>query len=335
MKSEPMDEDLIGYLLGALDPVTHRHVEAHVRTHPEARARLDLLEQALAPLAEDAAPPAPPPGLAAAAIARVAAYRAAELPPAVAWAPGRLPPAPEPSRHQVGSPGRGWGRRGDWAVAALLLVLLGGLTAPMLVGRWHDYRRTACENNLRLFWGDLQAYADRGAGDLPRVEADGPRAVAGIFVPVLNDAGVLGEASVTCPGEGRPGAPRSASRRSVRELEELHRSDPAGYQAVARELAGGYAYCLGYREGSLHRGLRRGPDDDLPVLADRPQDGGGNSLNHGGGGQNVLYVGGNVRWCVHPGVGPGGDDIYLNQDFQVRAGLHRADSVLGGSDTRP
>ena len=48
-----MDEHLVGYLLETLGPVTHKRVEAYLRTHPEAREKLDLLRQALAPLAED------------------------------------------------------------------------------------------------------------------------------------------------------------------------------------------------------------------------------------------------------------------------------------------
>jgi hypothetical protein len=52
-------------------------------------------------------------------------------------------------------------------------------------------------------------------------------------------------------------------------------------------------------------------------------------------GHNVLYIGGNVRHCTNPRVGVDGDDIFLNQAFQVAPGLHRDDSVLGPGDVTP
>src|SRR3954447_25934164 len=106
MKSEPMEENLVGYLLGALTPGERQQVEAYLRARPDARARLALLEQALAPLADDEDPPPPPRGLAASTLARGAKEQ------------GRRPPWP--FRHQLDGRGRHWARRVDWAVAAVL-----------------------------------------------------------------------------------------------------------------------------------------------------------------------------------------------------------------------
>src|SRR5689334_13792003 len=76
MKSEPaMEEHLVGYLLGSLDPVTHQRVEAYLRTRPEAQETLYLLRQAVAPLAEDGEDFEPPPGLVLATLDRVAELR--------------------------------------------------------------------------------------------------------------------------------------------------------------------------------------------------------------------------------------------------------------------
>jgi prepilin-type processing-associated H-X9-DG protein len=60
-----------------------------------------------------------------------------------------------------------------------------------------------------------------------------------------------------------------------------------------------------------------------------------NSINHDGRGQNVLYVGGHVRWAVQPTVGEDCDHIYINHHNRVGAGVCRIDSVLGSSDARP
>src|SRR5262245_5015121 len=130
-----MEEHLVGYLLGTLDPVTHRRVEAHLKSHPEAAERLALLEQMLAPLDVDAGHPEPPPGLVVSTLARVAEHRCA------------LPAAPPASPHQTTAPQR-WARRIDWLVAASVLIVVAGLGTPWLAGAWNRHQRLACENNL-------------------------------------------------------------------------------------------------------------------------------------------------------------------------------------------
>jgi hypothetical protein len=127
-------------------------------------------------------------------------------------------------------------------------------------------------------------------------------------------------------------------------LEDLRRERPSEFVRFASAASGCYAYVLGYRdeEGRLV-GVRRGPDTDgLPVLADRPPFGDGgvsvaavNSANHGGSGQNVLYLGGNVQFVKHRNVGVNSDDIYLNRNGRVEAGANRWDTVLGASAARP
>ena len=80
--------------------------------------------------------------------------------------------------------------------------------------------------------------------------------------------------------------------------------------------------------------------DLLPILADAPANNErcqprGNSGNHGGRGQNVLYVSGAVRYCTTRTVGMDRDDIYLNLDQRVNAGLNSRDTVLGAGATQP
>jgi hypothetical protein len=50
-----------------------------------------------------------------------------------------------------------------------------------------------------------------------------------------------------------------------------------------------------------------------------------NSLNHGGEGQNVLYIGGIVMWWTTPDVGIDGDNIWCAQfgDGSANAGSPR------------
>jgi hypothetical protein len=317
-----MDENLVGYLLKSLDPDEEQAVEIELRGRPELQARLDLLRRALAPLGDDAEGPEPPPGLMLATLARVAEARCRPRPAA-----DRPPPPPLPRRR--------WAPRPDLLVAAGLLIVVLGLGGTGLARLWRVYdQRSACANNLRVLWHGLHNYSEVHEKAFPRLDEGGARGVAGAFVPILADAGLLPTgASLVCPAEGPQPQP---TRRSLRELEDLLQGRPEEFAAAARDLAGSYAYSLGYREGNVYHQLRSDSGDDLPILADHlPCDAPGNSPNHGGGGQNVVGVGGQVRWCTQRTVGAGGDDIYLNRRNEVRAGLDRDDTVLGCGDAAP
>jgi hypothetical protein len=323
MKCDGMEENLVGYLLKSLDDETHQQVEASLETSPELRSRLELLERALAPLGADTEAPEPRPGLVLSTLARIAEHQCR-----------KLPDAPPPSRSQAASVGRYWIRRPDALVAAVLLIVFGGLSVSALMHLWRDYNaRLDCQNNLRVIGGGLQRYCDAHEGDFPRVEETGPHGVAGIFVPVLfEDGSLTPEVSLRCPAQRTT----AAKARSLRELEELYENDRPRFRLEATQLAGDYAYTLGYRDGAGHHGLRCDSGDRLPIMADRlgalSQR---NSANHGGRGQNVLYLGGNVLWCTQRTVGVDGDDIFLNWDNQVLAGKAREDTVLGASGDTP
>jgi hypothetical protein len=82
--------------------------------------------------------------------------------------------------------------------------------------------------------------------------------------------------------------------------------------------------------------MRRDSGDLFPILADRPSlDPFAASPNHYGSGQNVLYIGGDVRWCTQRTVGVDLDDIYLSKRGLVEAGENRTDTVLGPSEATP
>jgi len=107
-------------------------------------------------------------------------------------------------------------------------------------------------------------------------------------------------------------------------------------QEVADKLLGSYAYSLGYRDAAgQYHSLRREGNEHLPIMADRPppDPSAGNSPNHGGQGQNVLFIGGDVKFLIEPTIHD--DHIYLNQEKKVAAGVNESDIVLGASKARP
>jgi hypothetical protein len=334
-----MEENFVGYLLGALDAESEREVEAYLRGQPESSKKLELLRQALQPLSADREAPVPPSGLRIRTLARVAEYRCRDLP--------RAPVAP-PIRSRA--PVRSWWRRTDLLVAASLLLLLLPLLPPTLTHLRAQRDIVECQDNLRHFYTALMAYSERHRGALPKVEAEPPRHVAGIFVPILYDANLLqGNFTVECPANGRRPPPAI----SVQDLEREYQAGQERFKDCARRLAGCYAYTLGYRDAGQLCGLSfdqgQPNNNSLPIMADRPpfeQDNPSswrlppgnnlkNSLNHGGIGQNVLYLSGRVRFCTKRTVGVDGDDIYLNKDNLPEAGIDRWDSVLGASGFHP
>jgi prepilin-type processing-associated H-X9-DG protein len=321
-----MDENLIGYLLKALDADEQREVEKYLREHPEAHKRLDRLRAQLGALAHDADEGEPPAGLWVKALARVAEHKCRAA----------LPPAP-PAAARSGAGGRPtWWRRADVLVAAVLLVVVGGLGAVWLANAHRDQARIECENNLHRFDLALEEYASTHNGQFPWVGAEPPKNFAGSFVPALNEAGAMPAGlSVNCPGD----PPRPPSAVTFADLGQMSRDD---FKAVTRNLAGCYAYSLGYREagGTALYGLTKGMDSYLPLMADAPSCDGsndvlaGNSTNHGGRGQNVLFIDGHVEFRTTRSLG-GDDDIYLNAEHKVAAGRGPGDAVLGRSDAVP
>ena len=313
-----MDENLVGYLLNSLDPDTHRQVDAYLRANPAARQRLEQLRQALEPLAADTDAGEPTPGLCIRTLARIARHqvrRGSAANGATARPVVNLPPAPRPSPSQAAGAARGRWRRADVLVAAAMLLAVLGLAVAALPRLWSESRVYACKDNLRLFHHALADYSDRHSHAFPMVEGQPPRNVAGAFVPILSDAGALpSNVSLTCPGKGSDAAPGP-------DLGKLQ-----------------YAYSLGYLATGVLNGLRSDDGDPLPIMADGPdvrygQVLSGNSLNHEGRGQNVLFTDGHVEFRTVRAVG--GDDIYLNQDGLVAAGRSRFDTVLGASWATP
>jgi prepilin-type processing-associated H-X9-DG protein len=326
-----MDENLIGYLLNALDSDTRQETEKYLLKNPEARERLNRMTEALGPLEADRDAIDPPPGLWARTLARVAESQCRQLPSA----PRRLAARSETTH-------RSWWRRADVLVAASVLLCVSLMFPPVLAKIRHQRDIVACQNNLHDFYVALNHYSDRHRGNFPDVAtaAPSPFNVAGNFVPMLMEEGLLADqVSVQCPAYGRWTHPQYT-------LHDLQNMDPDELDSRIWNLAGSYAYSLGYRDASGEHGPGLDPNQlssMRPIMADRPPrdivlGATSNSPNHGGNGQNVLFMDGHCAFCsqrVLPCSAGGFDDIYLNKDNQVQAGLSPWDTVLGDSAAHP
>lgn len=314
-----MEENLVGYLLNSLDDATHREVEAFLRNDPQARAHLALLRDALAPLQADSEAPAPPPGLAARTVARFDRVPTRKLPHA-------------PALVGAAEGGRPFWRRMDYLIAASLLFIAVGLGVQGLyVHVQKNAAKVLCEDNLRQLAGGLKTYQDMHSR-LPDVTAvQMPRPAAGLVVPIMMDAGTLPpQAAIRCPSADAD-EPRPLSLSALRNL------NPEEFEKQVKRLTS-YAYSLGFNDD---RGYHAPQTTDatgaaLPLMADGPpaEVRTGNNVLHGVPGQNVLFHDGHVRFLTSRMM-DGQDDIYLNWDNKVAAGLNRRDAVLGSSGSQP
>ncbi len=319
-----IEQHLLGHLLNADDPDTCGEVERLVGCNPRSKRTLDALRAALAPLAADREDDPPPPDLWLRTVARVAEYMVAtESAPSQAEEPpafGRIltqhvngplpsPPAPKapspPTLMPASDPDINLPRR--WNVLAVVGLSLAGLAFlfPAVVHVRQQSARMACQDSMRRFHEAAESYAARNDGAMPRIE-DGEKAAR--VIAMLEESGSVGpNERFACPA------------------------------APAEPAFANYSYTLGYRdEAGQLCGLKRSDNDAMPLLADAPLRTTEThaSANHRHG-QNVLFLGGNVRFCSHVNVGIDQDDIFVNDRGQVGAGLRRLDTVLGRADERP
>jgi len=320
-----VEETLLGHLLKANDPETTREVERILASDPGAIHDLAALRAAIAPLEAAREEFEPPPDLWARALARVAEHVVATEGPitrpedcrteerirtAAAVAepvPAARTITPSSAASEAGLPPPR--RRNVVAVLGLSLAAL-ALVFPAVVHWRYQVHQARCQDTMRNFYQAAADYTENHDGQFPQV-ADGKE--ASTVADALKVQGYLPQdVRFTCPA-ARP-------------------------EETAPVTLANYAYNLGFRDeaGALH-GLERQPGYDLmPILADAPirQAGQVMPANHRHG-QNVLFGGGNVRFCTTPTVGVGGDDIYTNVRGEVGAGLHRLDCVLGRPEERP
>lgn len=203
-----MQEDLLGYLLGALEPDEMQRVENMLRESEEARRMLADLERKLRPLQDDCEVIEPPPG-------DLISRTMDSLPP-LPRIPGResSPAAAsvEPASNRatmtpvLESGGTStWSWR-DWFGSITAASVLLAVAIPSIVEGRFAARREFCQDNLRQLGTAMTQFVNRNAeARLPSVDSTGHQAFAGVYAPRLHDSGLLLDPKATfCPsiGEG-------------------------------------------------------------------------------------------------------------------------------------
>jgi hypothetical protein len=307
------DREMIDYALGQANEVECKNIEHAFQLDPGQRDRCERLREALHQLLDDGDWAEPPPELARQTVAFVAKNR--RRPTSLFdHVPVRMP-----------------FRWADFAVAASIFVA-GVLTLLPAIQRSRDRMNQAgCVFNLQQLGTSLAQYASLHPF-LPYPPQHRGDTHAGMFAAFLSDAGLLHDLSILdCPCNGAC-PDRMTHLASFEQIDQVRRTDPERYRGMLRW---DYAYNVGYR----HATGRPGPIEAVyaarvPILADQPDHLNflvireGNSPNHGGLGQNVLFGDGSVKWFATRRIAPFDPDLYLNNDQQLRPGVHVYDSVL-------
>lgn len=313
-----MKEDLIGYLLDALEPDERERVEQYLATHPEAREHVEKLRATLDLLGPDSGHHDPPFGL---------AHRTCRL----------LGPSRCDTVEVVGGAAEGGWRMRDVLFAAGTCLAASLILIVAVDSSRRQVQRVKCEHNLQVLYRAMANYSDLHNGYFPFVSADGPAAVrvAGVYAPTLVDSGQITDTNVFyCPADQN--APLGLMP-SKAQLVALSDSDEQ-LGTLCKTMGGSYGYAFGYVDAdNQYRGRRDEHSPFRVLMADQPSRPAplarsANSPNHGGHGQNVLYEDGHIQFITDPRRGD--DDIYVNYLGNMAAGIGQDDSVVGYSERR-
>ncbi len=310
--------EMLDYVLGQLEGDDAERAAREVESDPATQDRVERLARSLDLLLDDGEDAyVPPTGLARRTLDFV--ERAARERPAV------LELAPAPRRFRLG----------DFAMAATIFLASLLALAPAVLRGKERWGRAACLNNLQKVGVRLHQYAALNHA-YPFVDSDEEVPHAGAILCRLQEAGFpIDPRDLKCPcsesGSKLHRVPRYA------EVAAARRASPDG---ECHMLDNDYAFHIGHY-ASPFAAAKAGPlrpdaaHQAIPIAGDRPGfDHGsgsvhaGNSPNHGGQGQNVLYADGHAGWLGSRWVSPIDNDLYLNNDNRPAYGLGPEDSVL-------
>jgi len=351
-----MREELIGYLMGALDAESQATVEQQLQADPHLRSDLDALRRSFRVLQGPATEARlsdevrvtswvePPMGLAERTCCFV--FEQVDINPCQpAWGEKSPPedghvgsareiketlfrPAPEPS-----PPSTQWSMADAFVVAGVCITAA-LLFAPTLITSQIVAQRNLCAFRLRELGNALQVYSAAHQGDFPIVEARGPRAFAGVYAPTLVADNLLVDPTlILCP-ESCAADPKLPC--FLPSLPQIDRASAAELYALRSTAGGNFAYALPYRNergeivsrknlGESHTAVL---GDLQPTLISKPAAG-----RHGGLGGNCLFQDSRVNYQKYFRLGM--DDLYRNDRGMIEAGQSIQDQVLAPSSASP
>ncbi len=311
--------DMLDYVFGQLEGPSSGAAEREISGDPALAERVDRLRAAVERLLEDGLDPIElPAGMARRTVSFVAERRRRRR------SLSEYLPVVVPFR---------WA---DVAVAASIFLASLLTLIPAAYRGKLQRSQLGCVFNLQQLGLGLGQYANMHQS-FPYAPPECPAAHAGSFAFMLRDSKLLPDcAALDCPSNGPSATPPPTD--DFPTVCEIKKTSPRRY---AHMVGWDYAYHIGYRRGTARPAPTIAENSTfIPILADQPGHDGhhnileGNSPNHGGRGQNVLFTDGHVRWHHTRRLSPGDADMFLNDHLLPAPGISEIDATLAPGSFR-
>jgi hypothetical protein len=334
-----MRHDLIGYLMGALEPEEMERVTEALRQSPQLREELEQIRRSLEPLDDLEEIIEPPSDLLARTMAAIPMQGSAS---GDSDSVDRQHEADSPTSRtpqQVMSAGS-FVHNHQWRLAdvfgmAIAVVVLAGLVLPGIVRERAAARVAACQSQLREAGVALVEYLVHSDDQrFPGLMEEGPESFAGMYAIWLGEAGLSPRKHpLWCPSLD---IPVDWVERSVPTRVEIQNATPIELANFQKNVGGHYAYSLGILERGRYRAPKFQGRSGFAILADAPlRTMDGWSTAHEGRGFNILFEDGHIEFLAEFETWKLGDHPFLNRSGVIEAGLDPNDASLGPSDAPP
>ena len=310
---DPMNaSEQIDYVFGQLEGADLAAFEKHLALDPAAAESIKRLSWAVDHLVDDGDSFAPPVDLATRTMAFVAE----------SGRPKRtildFVPVAVPYR---------WT---DLAVAASIFFAAVLTLMPAVQRSRERMQQAGCANNLQDLGRALWQY-DNLYKHYPNVNEKEDSAQTGIYAVILNDYKLIGDPKILdCPCNGTsPHSPLPNLKRAC----ELSKTNPADLRVLLQGVE--YAYnVVNLRPEDRAGRVQETASATLALLADQPNHRRfeailpGNSGNHGGRGQNVVFSDLHVGWFNTRRISPDDADMFLNAESRPAPARNIKDAAM-------
>jgi len=352
-----MQEDLLGYLLGALDDDDMHRISELLKNDPELRKGLEELKKTIDVMEDAYVPTEPPPADLVSRTLELIDEQSSSIASPTSPKNDSLRLAKVRSEEnlvELGlsdpvSPmsGSASGRWFDWIGAAAAAVIILCILLPALANGRFEARKAACQDQLRRLGVALTQFVSRTPEQrLPAVAASGPEAFAGVYALRLNESGLIPDGEIRwCPSLALPDDDQSSlvNLGEVGSLENLRQAPVNELQEIQKFAGGHYAYNLGVVIDNQYTSPRFEARASFAVMSDTPLIGNlgvgdlGHSdrlsewIGHSGRGINILFEDGRVTFVPTESIHSLPDHPLLNHQGEVEAGVNIDDASLAPS----
>ena len=316
--NQPSQEDLLGYVLGALDADQQQALQKLIDEDPQIEERMLEIRSSINPLELLDEPCGMRPGLARRTCEMVANYQ------------NDVAQQKNEFREPLVS-GSSWSAQ-DFLVAAASIAILAAILIPILDQSRYQAQIAKCQGNLVSLGTSLASYDD-AHGHLPPISpGDTHEPYMAYMLSVLRDTKFLEDDNqVACAAVRRNEPICIPSCNEIRHCE-------AGpdFNRIRTRSCGDYAFSFGHFDSNkTYHPPSVGEYPHRVLIADKPSVRwiGGPSDNHRGNGQNVLWQDLSTRFIKGNSVAD--DGIYTNDYNSVAPGVGAHDSVIGPSHLSP